>query len=88
MKKELEEVKENIARMESEMVEFGDLEGLRSKAEAKRKDLSDKKEELEGRKTGVSASLAQLEQVINVIKVGTNISLLEINNINNKLYNK
>lgn len=69
MQKELVDIKEKLRRMESELVEFGDLDGLRSRAELKRKDLAIEKDELEAKKTSVTFSLQEVDTSVKMLKV-------------------
>lgn len=69
VQKELVDIKEKLSRMEGELVEFGDIAGLRSKAEVKRKNLSIEKNELEAKKTAVAFTLQEIETAVKTIKV-------------------
>ncbi|KAF2361531.1 hypothetical protein FHG87_007710 [Trinorchestia longiramus] len=68
VKKELVDIKEKIRRMENELVEFGDLDGLRTRAEEKRKDLAIEKDELEAKKIAVTFALQEVEDAIKTLK--------------------
>ena len=63
------DVKEKLRRMENELVEFADIDGLRTRAEDKRKDLAIEKEELEAKKTAVTFSLQEVEAAVKSLKV-------------------
>lgn len=65
------DIKEKLRRMENELVEFGDVQGLRSRADVKRKDLAVEKDELEAKKTAVTFSLQEVEGAIKGLKVIT-----------------
>lgn len=68
VQKELVDIKEKLRRMENELVEFGDLNGLRTRADEKRKDLAVEKDELEAKKTSVTFSLQEVEGAIKTLK--------------------
>ncbi|XP_018024266.1 intraflagellar transport protein 74 homolog [Hyalella azteca] len=68
VQKELVDIKEKIQIMENEVVEFGDLQGLRARADEKRKDLAIEKDELEAKKTAVTFALQEVEDTIKMLK--------------------
>ena len=52
-----------------EMVEFSDLDGLRTRAEEKRKDLAVEKDELEAKKTALTFTLQEIENATKFLNV-------------------
>lgn len=69
IQKEMVELKEKLGRMEKEMVEFSDLDGLRTRAEEKRRNLADEKEQLDERKGAVTQNLHEIESTVKSLKV-------------------
>ncbi|XP_068222988.1 intraflagellar transport protein 74 homolog isoform X1 [Palaemon carinicauda] len=65
---EMVEQKEKLARMEKELLEFSDLDGLKTKLEEKRKDLVKQKDELEIVKTSIKQRLQEITNEINTLK--------------------
>ncbi|XP_071542794.1 intraflagellar transport protein 74 homolog isoform X2 [Panulirus ornatus] len=64
VQKEMVDLKEKLAVMEKEIVEFSDLDGLKSRADEKRRLLAQEKEELEGKKTSVTQSLQEITNAV------------------------
>ncbi|KAG7167404.1 Intraflagellar transport protein 74-like [Homarus americanus] len=68
VQKEMVELKEKLGRMEKEILEFSDLDGLRTRAEEKRKKLAQEREDLEARKVCISQSLQEINSTISSTK--------------------
>ncbi|KAK8749313.1 hypothetical protein OTU49_015793 [Cherax quadricarinatus] len=68
VQKEMVDIKEKLAQMEEEIVEFSDLDGLKSRAEEKRKQLAQEKDELEARKSCITQSLHEITTAITALK--------------------
>ena len=64
------ELKEKVQKMEAEMVEFTDLDGLKYRAEEKRSRLVQEKEELETKQSSVKNSLKEVNESVQSLKVG------------------
>lgn len=69
IQKEMVELKEKLVKMEKEMVEFSDLDGLRTRAEEKRRNLAEEKEQLDERKGAVTQNLQEIESTVKSLKV-------------------
>ena len=69
VQKELVDVKEKIQKMQDEIVEFSDLDGLRLRAEEKRKNLAVEKDELEAKKTALTFTLQDIETATRMLTV-------------------
>lgn len=63
------ELKERLARMEKEMIEFSDIDGLKTRAEEKRRMLADEKEQLELKKVSVMQCLQEATNSATSFKV-------------------
>lgn len=63
------ELKERLARMEKEMIEFSDIDGLKTRAEEKRRTLADEKEQLELKKVSVTQCLQEANNNVLSLKV-------------------
>ncbi|XP_045608252.1 intraflagellar transport protein 74 homolog isoform X2 [Procambarus clarkii] len=68
VQKEMIDLKEKLAQMELEIVEFSDLDGLKTRAEEKRRLLVQEKEELDARKSCISQSLQDITSAITALK--------------------
>lgn len=69
MQKEMEDLKEKLAKMNQEIIEYSDLEGLRARAEEKRRQLAQDKEQLETKKTSITQSLREVNNEVSSLKV-------------------
>ena len=69
VQKELVDVKEKIQKMQDEIVEFSDLDGLRLRAEEKRKNLAVEKDELEAKKIALTFTLQDIETATRMLTV-------------------
>ncbi|XP_066960218.1 intraflagellar transport protein 74 homolog isoform X1 [Macrobrachium rosenbergii] len=69
---EMVELKEKLARMETELIEFTDLDSLKTKLEEKRKELVKQKDELEHRKTSIKQSLQDVTNEVSTLKTHLN----------------
>ncbi|CAL4111956.1 unnamed protein product, partial [Meganyctiphanes norvegica] len=65
---EMVELKERLITMEKEIQEFSDLNGVKVRAEEKRRNLAEKKEELEIRKASVTQALKDIIAEVTAIK--------------------
>lgn len=86
VQKEMVELKEKMDRMQNELVEFSDLDSLRTKAGEKRRNLVQEKDELDTRKTSVSQSLQEVTSAVNSIKgqLNENETYTQLNNLEKK----
>lgn len=69
MQKELVELKERLAIMDKEMVEFSDLAGLRARAEDRRRQLAVDREQLEARMVAASLNVKEATAAVTSFKV-------------------
>lgn len=69
MQKEMEDLKEKLAKMNQEIIEYSDLDGLRARAEEKRRQLAQDKEHLETKKTSITQSLREVNDAVSSLKV-------------------
>ena len=69
MQKEMEDLKEKLAKMNQEMVEYSDLDGLRTRADERRRQLAQEKELLETKKTSITESLKEINTAVTTLKV-------------------
>ena len=63
------EQKEKLARMEGELIEFSDLDGLKTKLEEKRRTLIKEKDDLDARRTSVKQNVEEITNSVNALKV-------------------
>ena len=73
---ELVELKDKVQKMENEMVEFEDIDGLKFKADEKRKMLISEKEQLEIKQTSVKNSVKEITEKVSTLKVSIFIPIL------------
>lgn len=69
MQKEMEDLKEKLAKMTQEMDEYSDLDGLRARADERRRQLAQEKEQLETKKTSITQSLREINNAVSTLKV-------------------
>lgn len=65
----MEDLKEKLDKMNQEMIEYSDLDGLRARADEKRRQLAQDKEELETKKTSITQSLREVNNAVTSLKV-------------------
>lgn len=75
MQKEMEDLKEKLARMNQEMIEYSDLDGLRAKAEERRRQLAQEKEQLETKKTSITQYLQEINTAVTTLKVRQSVAI-------------
>lgn len=65
----MEDLKEKLAKMNQEMIEYSDLDGLRARADERRRQLAQEKELLETKKTSITQSLREVNNAVTSLKV-------------------
>lgn len=68
VQKEMEDLKEKLAKMNQEIIEYSDLDGLRTRADEKRRQLAQDKEQLETKKTSITQSLREVNDAVTSLK--------------------
>ena len=69
VQKEMEDLKEKLAKMPQEMDEFSDLDGLKARADERRRQLAQEKEQLETKKISITQSLQEINTAVSTLKV-------------------
>ncbi|XP_076056589.1 intraflagellar transport protein 74 homolog isoform X1 [Oratosquilla oratoria] len=72
VQKELVDLKENVAKMETEIIEYSDLDALKRRAEEKRKNLAEERDDLDQRKTSVSQASKEIKTTVDALKLQLN----------------
>lgn len=69
VQKEMEDLKEKLAKMTQEINEYSDLDGLKARADERRRQLAQEKEQLETKKTSITQSLREINTAVSTLKV-------------------
>ncbi|KAK8386714.1 hypothetical protein O3P69_017878 [Scylla paramamosain] len=68
VQKEMEDLKEKLAKMTQEINEYSDLDGLKARADERRRQLAQEKEQLETKKTSITQSLREINTAVSTLK--------------------